>query len=323
MATVSPSAPSLNAPLATQSPSPSPPLDSDSSQQQQQQPLSLPTSPQESGSARALGPSSTSRPLSPTCEPDIVTSATATAPESSPIDSESQPEICNGTAKDASETLPEGDVESPGEVETATPSSTGARDPKEDDVVHEDYLGYFSLSFSNRCKDLSERKIRLDISKESGVSPVRVRGLAGLSKSEVGSGEVVTVSFSDKDSAEKAMSSSRAKYPGLRCAPKSTLRPDKDGFFSVEFINCGMSGIREITNEFSRHGEVSKVMAGGGSKNAVKRVTVSFAEKEPALAAVRAHSNSKDFASLDFAKENVFEESEANASAETTCGSSD
>ena len=114
------------------------------------------------------------------------------------------------------------------------------------------------------------------------------------------------------------MSTSKAKYPGLRFAPKSTLRPDKDGFFSVEFINCGMSGIREITNEFSKHGEVSKVMAGGGSKNAVKRVTVSFAEKEPALAAVRAHSNSKDFASLDFAKENVFE-----ACAEETSGNSE
>merc|ERR1719219_2366817 len=128
--------------------------------------------------------------------------------------------------------------------------------------------------------------------------------------SEIGSGETVTVSFADKESAEKAMLTSRAKYPGLRYAPRSTLRPDKDGFFSIDFINCGMSGIREITNAFSRHGEVSKVMAGGGSKNAVKRVTVSFAEKEPALAAVRAHSNSKDFASLDFAKENVFEEPE-------------
>jgi len=309
-----PSAPSMNAPLATPSPPPSPPL---GSSQQQQPPLSPPTSPQGSGSARAVDPSSTPRPVSPTCEPDVA-SAAATTPESSPIDLELRPEICNGTVKDAPETLPGSDLGSPVEVETAVSSSRGAADPTEGDVVREDYLGYFSLSFSNRCKDLGERKIRLDISKESGVSPVRVRGLAGLSKSEVGSGEIVTVSFSDKESAEKAMSTSKAKYPGLRCAPKSTLRPDKDGFFSVEFINCGMSGIREITNEFSRHGEVSKVMAGGGSKNAVKRVTVSFAEKEPALAAVRAHSNSKDFASLDFAKENVFEESEVNASAETS-----
>ena len=313
-------APSTNeAPVATQSPPPSPPEFSE--QQREQRPLSPPASPQESGSAVMAGPSSTSPPLSPNCEPGLVVSDVATKAESNPIDSESQPEVCNGDVNDASMTLPEtaaGDVDSPAEVEEAAPQPT-----IEEDVVREDYLGYFSLSFSNRCKDLSERKIRLDISKESGVSPVRVRGLAGLSKSEVGSGEVVTVSFSDKESAEKAMSTSKAKYPGLRFAPKSTLRPDKDGFFSVEFINCGMSGIREITNEFSKHGEVSKVMAGGGSKNAVKRVTVSFAEKEPALAAVRAHSNSKDFASLDFAKENVFEAVETDACAEKTSGNSE
>jgi RNA recognition motif-containing protein len=177
-------------------------------------------------------------------------------------------------------------------------------------VVHEDYLGSYSLSFCNRCKDLSERKIRLDLSREAGVSPVRVRGLAGLSKSDIGSGEVVTISFADRDSAETAVKEAAPKYPGLRCAPRSTVRADKDGFFSVEFINSGMSGIREITNEFSKHGEVSKVMAGGGSKNAVKRVTVSYAEKKSAFAAVRAHANSKDFASLDIAKDNVFEDEE-------------
>ena len=108
------------------------------------------------------------------------------------------------------------------------------------------------------------------------------------------------------------------QYPTLSPAPPVNVVTDLDGY-SIEFVNnIGMSGIREITNEFSKHGEVSKVMAGGGSKNAVKRVTVSFAEKEPALAAVRAHSNSKDFASLDFAKENVFE-----ACAEETSGNSE
>ena len=326
-----PPSPSSSQTLSMQNPPQSPPSNS----VQQVQPPS-PTSPQESDtpsqSARASTAAATeaaSDPPTSTCEPSVlVTPATATVAEPTPVEAESfqSPEVCNGSAvvKDtfppdveAPETLSGCDMEPPVGREAASSAAAGTGDPTEGGgEVHQDYLGYFSLSFSNRCKDLGERKIRLDISRESGVSPVRVRGLAGLSKSEIGSGETVTVSFTDKESAEKAMLTSRAKYPGLRYAPRSTLRPDKDGFFSIDFINCGMSGIREITNAFSRHGEVSKVMAGGGSKNAVKRVTVSFAEKESALAAVRAHSNSKDFASLDFAKENVFEESEAHASPE-------
>ena len=319
--------------LTMQNPPQSPPLNS----AQQQQPPS-PSSPQESDtpsqSARASTAAATEAARDPptsTCEPSVL-DAPVTAPvaEPAPVEAESfqSPEVCNGSAVvidtfpsdvEAAEPLSGCDMEPPGGREAAPSAVAGTDDPTEGgSEVHQDYLGYFSLSFSNRCKDLGERKIRVDISRESGVSPVRVRGLAGLSKSEIGSGETVTVSFADKESAEKAMLTSRAKYPGLRCAPRSTLRPDKDGFFSIEFINCGMSGIREITNEFSRHGEVSKVMAGGGSKNAVKRVTVSFAEKESALAAVRAHSNSKDFASLDFAKENVFEEPEAHASPESS-----
>jgi len=76
----------------------------------------------------------------------------------------------------------------------------------------------------------------------------------------------------------------------------------KDGHYSVEFINSGMNGIREITNEFSKHGEVMKVMA-GGAKNAVKRVTVSFADRNAAFAAVNAHESSKDFVSIDFSRD--------------------
>ena len=81
--------------------------------------------------------------------------------------------------------------------------------------------------------------------------------------------------------------------------------PDKDGHYSIEFVNSGMNGIREITNVFSRHGEVMKVMA-GGAKNAVKRVTVSYSDRDSAFEAVRAHSNSKDFVSVDFARECLF-----------------
>jgi hypothetical protein len=81
--------------------------------------------------------------------------------------------------------------------------------------------------------------------------------------------------------------------------------PDKDGHYSIEFVNSGMNGIREITNVFSRHGEVMKVMA-GGAKNAVKRVTVSYSDRDSAFDAVRANANSKDFLSVDFARECLF-----------------
>ena len=80
---------------------------------------------------------------------------------------------------------------------------------------------------------------------------------------------------------------------------------DKDGLYSIEFVNSGMNGIREITNVFSRHGEVMKVMA-GGAKHAVKRVTVSYADRTAAFEAVRSNANSKDFLSVDFSRDCLY-----------------
>jgi hypothetical protein len=103
------------------------------------------------------------------------------------------------------------------------------------------------------------------------------------------------------------------------------LVPDKDGHFSIEFVNSGMSGIREITNEFSRHGEVVKVMAGGAKSNAVKRVTVSYSDKDAAFAAVNAaHSKSrnKDFQSVDFAKECLVQVDRRTSIPHSSCDSS-
>ena len=97
-----------------------------------------------------------------------------------------------------------------------------------------------------------------------------------------------------------------AKYPTLRPAPLEEVVSDKDGHYSIEFVDSAMSGIREITNEFSRHGEVVKVMAGGAKNNAVKRVTISYSDKDSAFAAVNAahgKNRNKDFQSVDFAKE--------------------
>jgi hypothetical protein len=78
--------------------------------------------------------------------------------------------------------------------------------------------------------------------------------------------------------------------------------PDRDGYYSIEFVNTGMSGVREITNEFSRHGEIVKVQQ-GGAKNAVKRVTVSYADLGAAVAAVTAYANNKDVKGIDFVLE--------------------
>ena len=133
--------------------------------------------------------------------------------------------------------------------------------------VYKDFLGLYPLSFSNRSKDLTERKLRQDFDSSSCVVS-RIRGLSGLSKSEIGTGEIVIVSFADKESASVASKDAGllSRYPGLGPAPTTSLVADRDGAFSIEFINSGMSGMREITNEFSKHGEVVKVMASGAKK---------------------------------------------------------
>ena len=78
--------------------------------------------------------------------------------------------------------------------------------------------------------------------------------------------------------------------------------PDKDGNYSIEFINTGMSGVKEITNEFSRHGELVKVHQ-GGAKNAVKRVTVSYTDVDSAMRAIATYANDKHVRGIDFVGE--------------------
>jgi len=94
------------------------------------------------------------------------------------------------------------------------------------------------------------------------------------------------------------------QYPSLAPAPPHNIVADKDGYFSIEFTNVGMSGVREITNEFSRHGEIVKVQQSGG-RNAVKKVTVSYQELEAAVAAIQHHANSNDVRGIDFVAECV------------------
>ena len=184
-------------------------------------------------------------------------------------------------------------------------AAAAAAAPREPVVVEKDMFGLYSVCFVSKSKDVSERKVRMDFEKHD-VDVARVRG-------QFGPGESVTVSFNDKEVAEKCCTNQSllSKYPTLCPAPAVEVVPDKDGHFSIEFSNSGMSGIREITQEFSKHGEVVKVMASGAKSNAVKRVTVSYADKQSAFDAVNdAHDGgrkNKDFLNVDFAKECLLE----------------
>ena len=179
--------------------------------------------------------------------------------------------------------------------------------------IEKDVFGFYSLSMVNKSKDLTERKVKIDFARNVDSSSsdstlpdannvvARVRGQFVVS-------ETIIISFFEKEVAESCLMNPAllAKYPTLQAAPLEEVVSDKDGHYSIEFVNSGMSGIREITNEFSRHGEVVKVMAGGAKNNAVKRVTISYSDKDAAFAAVNAaHSKTrnKDFQSVDFAKE--------------------
>ena len=92
------------------------------------------------------------------------------------------------------------------------------------------------------------------------------------------------------------------QYPSLGPAPVQSIVTDKDGYYSIEFTNIGMSGVREITNEFSRHGEIVKVQQSGG-RNVVKKVTVSYQELESAINAIKSYANSNDVRGIDFVQE--------------------
>ena len=63
-----------------------------------------------------------------------------------------------------------------------------------------------------------------------------------------------------------------------------------------------MSGVREITNEFSKHGEIVKVQQSGG-RNSVKKVTVSYQELDAAVTAIQNYANSNDVRGIDFVTE--------------------
>lgn len=162
--------------------------------------------------------------------------------------------------------------------------------------ISKDIFNLYSLCFVCKSKELSDRRIRLDFGLVAEVS--RVRGQLGRADS------TVIVSFESVEDCYKCLSDKilSSKYPTLGPAPSQTIVPDRDGYFSIEFTNAGMSGVREITNEFSRHGEIVKVQQ-GGARNAVKRMTVSYADLDAAMRALTHYVNSNDVRGIDFVQE--------------------
>ena len=92
------------------------------------------------------------------------------------------------------------------------------------------------------------------------------------------------------------------QYPTLSPAAAQRIVADRDGYFSIEFTNVGMSGVKEITNEFSKHGEIVKVQQSGG-RNAIKKVSVSYQDVEAAVTAIQHYANSNDVRGIDFVTE--------------------
>uniref|UniRef100_A0A0K2V405 RRM domain-containing protein n=1 Tax=Lepeophtheirus salmonis TaxID=72036 RepID=A0A0K2V405_LEPSM len=169
-------------------------------------------------------------------------------------------------------------------------------------IESRDMFGYYSLSFSTSSSTHSKETLRDDkkIRADFGSKVDRIRHTAN---------ESVVVSFSDLETASSCLNSPplKSKYPDLRPVGNFHIVPDRSGFYSIDFINSGMNGIREITNEFSKHGEVMKVQQ-SGAKNSVKRFTMSYSEEKSAISAVKAYENSKDFLTVDFSRECLIEE---------------
>ena len=101
---------------------------------------------------------------------------------------------------------------------------------------------------------------------------------------------------------DKKITVSFFQYPTLSPAAAQRVVADKDGYFSIEFTNVGMSGVKEITNEFSKHGEIVKVQQSGG-RNAIKKVSVSYQDMEAAVTAIEHYANSNDVRGIDFVAE--------------------
>lgn len=159
-----------------------------------------------------------------------------------------------------------------------------------------DLFNLYSLSFLCKSKDLSERRIRLDFGIVAEVS--RIRGQLGRAEAPV------IVSFETREDCVKCLQDKAlaTKYPTLAPAPSARIVADRDGYYSIEFTNAGMSGVREITNEFSRHGEIVKVQQ-GGARNAVKRMTVSYQDVDAAMRALQHYAHSNDVRGIDFVSE--------------------
>lgn len=113
----------------------------------------------------------------------------------------------------------------------------------------EDIFGLYSLAVVGK----SEKNIKLDFGKYGDVVKVRGQFMASGTADTKVSG-VFIVSFSLLESAQSAIMSPALiqKYPCMKIAPPMEVVPDKNGHFSVDFGNSGMSSIKEISKVFAR-----------------------------------------------------------------------
>ena len=86
----------------------------------------------------------------------------------------------------------------------------------------------------------------------------------------------------------------------------------KLNYFSISFLNLNAKTFPAIRVEFSKFGEIVRMTSGGGG-NTDELVSISYADKQAAVRALKTHFTDKDYPYLDIAKgkRNVFEMLEA------------
>jgi RNA recognition motif-containing protein len=155
--------------------------------------------------------------------------------------------------------------------------------------VEKDIFGYFCLSFLNEDGDISEKKVRNDFGKFGEV--VSVRGALGKQKGHV------FVRFRKKEAAENClnclnsfplseMSELFGKYLFLSPATPRDIDCDMYGLYSISFLNLNAKPFREISQEFSKFGEIVRLTS-GGSINTDELVSISYADKNAAIKALQ------------------------------------
>ena len=71
--------------------------------------------------------------------------------------------------------------------------------------------------------------------------------------------------------------------------------------FSISFLNLNAKSFPNIRAEFSKFGDIVRLTSGGGG-NTDELVSISYADKQAAVRALKTHFTNKDYPYLDIAK---------------------